>query len=573
MKSAVLIFLGFVAALALFSNAASVRAAKDKGVIRVETRLIEVNVVARDSHGHPVEGLTKDDFRLYDNGKRVPLDVFSAISAKPQTAKPLPPNEYSNRLPGAPPSVTVVLLDGLNTSFPDQNWARTQVVQFLEALKPRDRVAIFLLGSHLFVLQNFTSDPRLLLAALKGHRIQSPKEIEASNIPVGIGGSDQPPPLVPISSAGTGAPTSGGTTSGNSASAAGAAGGAAAGASAGASQAAAGEAADEARMEQVMLELQEHESSFFMTDRVNRTAAALMAIARYLAHFPGRKNLIWVSAAFPMAIGFMRPRELGNTRDQIVYTEPLDKAYKALNNADIAVYPVDARGLVAGTSNRFYSSLGTMQELAAKTGGRAFYNTNDLVRPMQAAMDDYQADYTLGFYPHDIRWNGRYHTLKVKVVTHGVHLRYRKGYYATPETPPKETQTNVALDRAIYAPLDSTGLGLRVTVLNSVPAPDSEMELAINMDAHDMKVQSGTAGRFVNLAVVLAQSNAEGKVVHTDGYNMKLQVAAGGIPNLMKTGFKVTKWVQLVKGADTLDVVVRDPASGNIGSVRLPVRN
>lgn len=563
MKTGSLIALSFVAALAVIGSTESLRATRDKALFRVETRLIEVNVVARDSHGKPVEDLTKDDFRLYDNGKQVPIDVFSAISLTPKPGKPLPPNEYSNRLPGAPPSVTVVLLDGLNTSFPDQDWARTQVVQFLQALKPQDRVAIYLLGSRLFVLQNFTSDPRPLLAALKGQRVQSPKEVEASEIPVPIGGSDQPPPLVPLSP-GSGAPTEGASAP---------PGGSGGNAAASASQAAAGQAADEARMEQAMLDLQEHESSFYMTDRVDRTAEALMAIARYLAQFPGRKNLIWVSAAFPISIGFMRPREIGNTRDQIVYTEQLGKAYKALNNADIAVYPVDARGLVASTSNRFYSSLGTMQELAAETGGRAFYNTNDLVRPMQAAMDDYQADYTLGFYPHDIHWNGRYHSLKVKVVAHGVHLRYRQGYYATPETPKNEVANDVALDRAIYAPLDSTGLGLRVSVLKSVQAPEPRMELAIDMDAHDITLQDGPASKSVDLAVVLAQSNAEGKVVHTDGYNMKLRVAEGGVSNLMKDGFTVTKWVQLAKGADSMDVVVRDPASGNIGSVRIPIGN
>jgi len=56
-----------------------------------------------------------------------------------------------------------------------------------------------------------------------------------------------------------------------------------------------------------------------------------------------------------------------------------------------------------------------MKELASATGGQAFTNTNDLARVMRAAADDSEASYTLGFYPHDIRWDNKYHVLKVSV--------------------------------------------------------------------------------------------------------------------------------------------------------------
>jgi len=82
--------------------------------------------------------------------------------------------------------------------------------------------------------------------------------------------------------------------------------------------------------------------------------------------------------------------------------------------------------------NDLYSTQGTMKELASATGGQAFTNTNDLARVMRAAADDSEASYTLGFYPHDIRWDNKYHALKVEVSRHGVHLRYRQGYFANP---------------------------------------------------------------------------------------------------------------------------------------------
>src|SRR5271157_4016454 len=183
MKTWTMLFLGCVAATVLTGVSAVLRAAKNEAVLRVETHLVEVSVVARDSKGQAIKGLTKGDFKLYDNGKEVPIEVFSGLPTTPTAVEPLPPNVFSNRVQGALPSVTVVLLDGLNTSFHDQSWARTEVLRFLEELRPEDRVAIFALGDRLNVLQNFTSNPQLLLAALRNAKIRNPKEVGGSAPP------------------------------------------------------------------------------------------------------------------------------------------------------------------------------------------------------------------------------------------------------------------------------------------------------------------------------------------------------------------------------------------------------
>ena len=81
-------------------------------------------------------------------------------------------------------------------------------------------------------------------------------------------------------------------------------------------------------MEAIMSQFQGHESAHFQVDSVKRTLDALIAIANYLAHFPGRKNLIWVSSSFPISIGFDTERQPGDTRDQIHFTSDLEHAYK-----------------------------------------------------------------------------------------------------------------------------------------------------------------------------------------------------------------------------------------------------
>ena len=595
MKTGTMMFFGFVAAIVMTGDSATIRATKSEATLRVETRLVEISVVAQDSKGRAVTGLSRDDFKLYDDGKPVSIDVFSAASLKRAPAETLPPNVFSNRA-GGQPIITVVLLDGLNTAFQDQAWARTEVVRFLKELRPEDRVAIFLLGEHLNVLQNFTSDPQLLLAALKHAPVRNPREVDGSAPPqsdwdeadlasVNVMGSPVPSSVDPATVPGftTSVPSSG---AGTSSPASGAAIGAAA------------VAAAMAQMEAIMNQFQEHQSAFFQVDSVQRTLDALIAIANYLAHFPGRKNLIWVSSSFPISIGLDADRQPGDTRDQVHFTADLEHAYKALNtalnNANMAVYPVDARGLAAGAPgttdwNKLYSTQGTMNELASATGGRAFVNTNDLARVMRAAADDSQASYELGFYLHDIRWNGKYHELKVKVARPGVHLRYRQGYFATRETsktPKTGDQVDEQFNQALYSPLDSPGLGLRVTLEKVTHRTDTRRVMAtnkvvpfhkdrallgINVDAHDITLPGGSDGRSVQLVLVLAQTGADGKVLDASRYDMKMRVAASGVQRFAGQGLQMEKWVDLVQGATSLELVVRDPASGVLGSVRIPV--
>jgi len=599
MKTVRKFFLWFIPAIVIIGTFANTDADQDNGVIRTETRLVEISVVAQDSSGRAVTDLSRNDFTLYDNGKPVPIDEFSAVSLQRAPAETLPPNTFSNRVGGLP-IITVVLLDGLNTSFQDQSWARTEVVRFLEKLRPEDRVGIMLLGEHLYVLQNFTSNPQILLAALRTAPVRNPREAEGSAAPqsnwdeadqasVNVMGSPVSSSVDPSAQVGV---------TSNAALAPSASSGAAAAGSA-SSIGFGAEAAAMAQMEATMNQFQGHESAHFQVDSVQRTLDALIHIANYLAHFPGRKNLIWVSSSFPISVGFDAPRQPGDTRDQIHFTSDLEHAYKALNaalnNANLAVYPVDARGLVAGAPgttdwNNLYSSQDTMKELASQTGGQTFVNTNDIARAMRAAADDSLASYELGFYLHDIKWNGQYHALKVKVSQPGVHLRYRQGYFATKEAPKTrmtgdQDKVETQFNQALYSPLDSPGLGLRVTlekvthhsdtrrVLGTnkvVPYHKDRALLAINVDAHDIALHSGSGGS-VQLALVLAQTGADGKVLDAARYDMKMRVATGGTKRLLGQGLRMDKWVDLAQGATSLELVARDPSSGQLGSVRIPV--
>src|SRR3989449_11121308 len=81
-----------------------------------------------------------------------------------------------------------------------------------------------------------------------------------------------------------------------------------------------------------------------------------------------------------------------------------------LASAQVAVYPVDARGLSISTS---IDSQETMREMARETGGRAYVNQNEIKYGVERAFKDEAATYTLGYYPENKKWDGKYRSIKV----------------------------------------------------------------------------------------------------------------------------------------------------------------
>src|ERR1700752_2749770 len=71
-----------------------------------------------------------------------------------------------------------------------------------------------------------------------------------------------------------------------------------------------------------------------------------------------------------------------------------------------------------------------MREMARETGGRAYVNQNEIKLGVQRAFEDDSATYTLGYYPENKKWDGKYRTIKLKVRRDGIKIQSRRGYYA-----------------------------------------------------------------------------------------------------------------------------------------------
>jgi VWFA-related protein len=522
--------------------------------LRTTTRLVQVNVIVQNKKGEPVEALNKEDFTILDQGKEQQIAAFSANSAVPRgaTTNPsLPSNVFSNRGgSGAanPGSVTVILFDALNTAIQDQFYARQQVLKFLRQLQPQDHVAIYVLTTKIIVLNEFTQDATSLLQAIQKFGGYSSAQQDAAN--------PNPNPasqsIFTVKTPETDAMAS--------------------------------------RLQDFLNAADGKISDLANINRAETTTSAIEAIANHVARIPGRKNLVWVSASFPISIGFDGTTPSPPGREQRTFTEEIEHAARALNQANMAIYPVDARGLMAPThfsaensipfdarspASDFGSHQGTIDTmivLADRTGGRASYNTNDIEGAVQRAIADSQYTYTLGFYPTHGNWDGRFHVLKIHVNEKGFSLRHRKGYFALPDPPPGPDENKAALDAAIGSPVEWTNLNLEVA-LKAFDLAAHTVDVQVGLDTHELSLMPKDGRWSDTISVLFDQLGAGDKVItsekETFGMNMKPET----YDRLMKNGTKFSGRLVLSPEVVNLRVITQDTGSGSIGTLTIPIKS
>ena len=452
--------------------------AQSTTTIHANTNLVVVDVVAADAQQNPVHHLTANDFTIFEDGKPQTVKVFEEHVLAPAVKLPplpkLDPGIFTNYT-AAPVegALNILLFDKLNTPMDAQSVVRDQVLRYLKELQPGTRMAIFTLTTRLSLLQGFTSDPdllRSLVASKKGSQSASPLMDNPMR-------GDQPGADDPMMDTVT-------DTLGND--------------------------PDAAMILGAMQQFEAETQSYQLQLRQRYTLDAFNQLARYMSMLPGRKNLIWFSGSFP--INILPDEDLEDSANTSAgrggpsspaFTDPFSVVASAadefrettelLSRSQVAVYPIDARGLMTApmldasqtgsTMNRtpngfakanakFFQNTaeehGTMDQMAQATGGRAFVNTNGLKEAIGKAVEAGSNYYTVAYTPTNRDWNGNFRKIQVKLDHPGVSLAYRRGYFADDPTKPahRGQAGNPVNDPAQYS-------AMRTAMVHGGPIPQS----------------------------------------------------------------------------------------------------
>ena len=502
--------------------------------------LVIVNVTVEDRHGRPIEGLKREDFAVFEDGKPQTIAVFDyqrlSLEPLPVAPPPLRPGLFvAQKAPAAespPPPAQVryqdrrlIVLFFDFTSMPPADRMRAQqaALQFIqERMTASDMIAIMTFTNRLRLEQEFTDDRETLGEIIRSFSLTESADLAEEG-------------AVPEE-----------------------------------------QAQEEEDESNVLFIADETEFNIFNTDR---KLSALEAAVRYLGSLPEKKALVYFSS--------------GIAKTGVENQSQLQATINAAVRANVAFYPVDARGLAAlppggdatraaprGTAIfsgraqreqklRFHDQQETLYTLAAETGGKAFLDANDLTLGLVQAQRDRRSYSILGYYSSNPAQDGRFRRIQVRLISRrDARLNYRPGYFAPKEyryftAADKERQLEEALSAG--DPITDLPLALEVCYFR-LSANRYFVPVAVKIPgSHIAPVRRGES-EIAELDFVGQVRDAQRKLAGSvrDTVRVKLTPRTAGElgwrPLVYDTGFV------LAPGPYRIKFLARDNQSGKIGT-------
>lgn len=560
--------------------------------IHSQARLVEVEIVVRDSRGKPLQGLTKDDFQVLDAGKKretVAFSVETTTTADAETGKRTetqPSGSVSVPPLSGPPQRTAegrsiaLFFDDVNTPVGDLARAKIAASRFLrEELSPGDAVAIF--DSSAGEVARFTSDVNLLIASVR--ELQSHPRSSAG----GIGSCPRIPPYqayrisngdpsalqaavledcncpghdptqclgidsMPAYQLGSSMSGGGGVSSGNNMG---------------------GYAQDPSS---IVSEVKTQASATWLQTKLisESTFTAIRACLRSVSTMPGKRMLLITSSGFISS-------ESDPQEDAIV---------KEALRAAVVINAIDAKGLYAETPGRplnepseatklsplsmFYeaSSLGERLEsqdaavarFTESTGGLFFRNNNDLNLGFYRLGVIPEVAYLVGFPPAD---DGNYHKLKIELKNKGADfVQARPGYFAPNGAAASQPDQTGVMDRAMADNEQSHAVPAAVTLrLAKTAANGRRLSLNIHVDARSLPFQHQKDVHVERLTFVAALYDLQGTFITGKEAEMDLALRPGSYEQLSNSGINAALSLEAPPGSYSLRSVIQESVEGKI---------
>jgi VWFA-related protein len=538
--------------------------------IPLESRvnLVPIRVVVRDAKGQVVGNLRKEDFQVFEDGKPQDISHFSVETpasftrtfVRPDT---LPGTPESDKPPAdfVPPSRFVALLfDDAHVAMADLLRARIAATRYVdEALQPTDRVAVFTVSGQSQI--DFTKDRDKLHSALLGL------------IPRSVSGADtsgnECPPIDYYE---------------------------------------ADQIQNKNDQQALNVATQDTLACMFNNDPLQLAAARQMAIStamqvneagdsqtvyafrrleevlRRISALPGQRSLVVLSP------GFIYP---GREYD-------LSRIIDQANRSNVFINTLDARGLytpdmgdisqpyrgspnagIAGSrsmyrSNAQFAQSDVLNVLADGTGGLAFHNNNDLTGGLRMIASAPDISYLVAFVPHNLKYDGRFHSLKVTLVTkQKVNVQARRGFYAPKHSVSVAEAAKQDIEDALFSQEEQHGLPVELhTQYYKVDSANAKLAVMTRVDIAHMRFEKAAGRNQNNLTIVAALFDRDGNIVTGIEKNVEMHLLDATLQRLSRTGLTVKTSFDVKPGDYVVRLVVRDSNAAQLsaenGVVEIP---
>jgi VWFA-related protein len=554
--------LSLVAAAAFVAVPAAQSPQTKKPVFRLNTQIVSVDVIVRDSSGSVVRGLKAEDFEVTEDGKPEEIRSFSfqeikdkpanavetvdvlagakdrlkeelrtapaatsattatPVSAEEETPKPMSSEALAGR------RLIVLLFDIASMQPEDVQRAVDSATKFVDKqMTPADMVAVATISTQLDVMNDFTSDKTKVGGSLAKLGYKE--------------GTATPPPTADTV------------------------------------------ATDEQQSQDDTSSQDTTDMDMFNNDVRLR---ALKALAESMAPIEQTKSIMYFSA------GMQRSGEDNQVE--------LRSAINAAVRAHVKIYPVDARGLQAvvpggdatrqsGRGTQLFSganvrgqfaqmnaSQDTLGSLASDTGGRAFLDTNDFAPAFDKVQRDMSAYYLIGYATSNLNKDGRFRTIKVRIKNpayRNAKIESRGGYYADRDfqhTAKADRET--ALQDQLFSAVSATDIPVLVSAAFFRLAPDRyfvPIDVAVPGSAIPPPPEKDKDKMVLDFMGMVRDERGfpVGRLRQT------MQLPAGSTGTVASKQILYQSPVILPPGHYSVKVVVRENVSGLMGSFEAPV--
>jgi len=514
--------------------------------LHAETRVVQVEVSVRDSHGRPVTGLSRQDFTLGDEGKSRGMDIFSGENSQSEISSPTtPPSNteateeplpalFTNRNATPPPAghSSIILVDHTNGGIDGLRWSQQEAPELLKKGRRDERIALYAISrpAGLVLVQDYTTDRELLLKSmheyLPGYLTAMPGDVPR----------DSPEKLMLAIPSGQFGDIS---------------------------QRPAPEEIYGASVRNTINSLARADEQPY-EDTVEDVRLSMRALAEHLALVPGRKSVFWASGGF-------RPRATAGQRWK--ESPAWQKTISALNEADVAVNVIDTTDAPGPDADQNRT---VMKQIADETGGRVWSSRRN--EALAEGIEDSRATYTLGFYLAEGDRDDRFHSLQVKVNHRAdLQLSYRQGYYAgatdMPD-PATEGRAKEALEGVLLNQVDSRGVGITASVdVEPVePGKARRANLRINLDPATLSLLAKNEGWTGKVDEMFVELSAQGRTLGKVSDTKKFEFAEANRADYEQKGVAWPLSIPIASETAKLAIIVRDTQSGRVGSLTVPLK-